>query len=210
MQRWGWDLGWLYLPGWVQVCDYSRFWCLTSMDLPWWFCEHSAYRIPKQTACILTAEAGQRALPNTVSFVSLQNGLTNRQHHTGHFPVDSSYGRILNGSSSNRSTPVPSPHTTAQKWIWELLFQQLGSRPGPQQGCDNHRAKKRPHSTSRAGAGHHYINHIHYQGDNSQHTWRKRVAATHTRNSPHNKNIRCTQATQGWSHIKTALQEHSR
>ena len=43
----------------------------------------------------------------------------------------------------------------AQKHTWGLLFQQLGSRPCPRESCVNHRAKRRPHSTSSASSGHH-------------------------------------------------------
>ena len=44
---------------------------------------------------------------------------------------------------------------TAKKQIWGPLYQQGGTRAHPCQGSDNLRARWRPPSTSRAGAGHH-------------------------------------------------------
>ena len=41
-------------------------------------------------------------------------------------------------------------------------------------------------------------------------TLRKEMASIHTKNSPHTRNFGFKQATQGHSHIKTALQDHSR
>ena len=107
------------------------------------------------------------------------------------------------------------PHITAQKWIWGFLLQQLGSRPHTRQGSDNHRANRRPCSISRAGSGHHNTNDTNSQGDNSQHTLRKDMAGTHIKNSPHTKNIRFMQPTQGcflWDipTLKIDHQDHSR
>ena len=102
------------------------------------------------------------------------------------------------------------PHTTLKNWIWGLLFQQLGSRSCPWQGCDSHRAKRRPHSISSTGSGHHNTSHTTYQRDSGQHTLRKETAGIHTKNSPHTKNIRLMQAPQECFHIKTALKDQSR
>lgn len=57
---------------------------------------------------------------------------------------------------------------------------------------------------SGAGFGHHNTPN---QETNSQHTWRKKVAAICTKNSPHNKNTRHTQER---SHVKTTPKDHSR
>ena len=51
------------------------------------------------------------------------------------------------------------PHTTLLETDLRLISQQLGSRPGPWQGCNNHRAKRRPCSTSSAD---HTTNHTSY------------------------------------------------
>jgi len=53
----------------------------------------------------------------------------------------------------------------------------LGRRSCTRQGCDRHRAKRRPHPTSRAGCGHYNTNQTLYQWDNDQHTLRKGKAA---------------------------------
>ena len=112
--------------------------------------------------------------------------------------------------------PLPSPktclfHITAQKWIWGLLRQQLWSRPCPQQDCDNHRAKRRPCSTSSAGFCHHHASHMFYQRDNKQHTLRKTMWQASVLKTAHAaKNIRLSYTTQEHSHRKTALQDLSR
>ena len=80
-----------------------------------------------------------------------------------------------------------------------------GSRPYPQQGCDNHTAKRRPHSTFKAGCDHHNTSLTHYQEDNGQHIMRKAEAGIHTKNSPLTKNITQTQATQGYPHKNSPL-----
>lgn len=92
-----------------------------------------------------------------------------------------------------------------------FYFKNWGADPGPDNrpGCDNQRAKRRSCSISMAGSGHHNTRSHSTSGDNSQHTLRKDVAGIHTKNSPRTKNIRLTQATQGLSHIKTALQWRS-
>ena len=46
------------------------------------------------------------------------------------------------------------PHPTPLERDLRLLPQQLGSRPGPWQGCNNHRAKRRPCSKSSVVSGH--------------------------------------------------------
>ena len=71
----------------------------------------------------------------------------------------------------------------------------------PLSGLLYRRAKRRLHSTSRVGSGHHN-SHTLYQGDNSQHTLRKDMASIHAKKSPYSKNIRFMQAI---SHIKTSL-----
>ena len=65
-------------------------------------------------------------------------------------------------------------------WPSELLLQQRGSRPFPQQDSDNRRANC---FTSSRGTRHwHYnTNHTPYQRDSKQHTLRKDVADIHTK-----------------------------
>ena len=77
------------------------------------------------------------------------------------------------------------------------------------QGSNTHRAKGRPHATFSAVPGPH-TSHTSYQGNNGQHTLRKEVADIHAKNTLHTKNIKPTQPTQGHSHIKIVLQDHSR
>lgn len=48
------------------------------------------------------------------------------------------------------------------------------------------------------------------QGDNDQQTLRKDMAIIHTKNSPLTKNIGLTHSTQGYSHIKTPIQDQNR
>lgn len=54
-------------------------------------------------------------------------------------------------------------------------------------------------------------NHTPYQGDNSQHTLRKDLTdIIHIKTSCCTKDTGHTQSTQGYSHIKTPLEDHSR
>ena len=142
MQRQGQDLGWFCSPRGT-----SR--CLTSVDLPYWLCEHRAWGISRLTACIPLTEAGPKVVPTTVYFVSAHSVTGNTTKCTSWWtaPVE-----------EYSVAPLPAevlqyhlPHITAQKPIWRLLLQQLGSRPYPRKGCDNYRANRRPHSTSSAG-----------------------------------------------------------
>ena len=55
----------------VLVPDFSRS---VPTDLCCWLCEHSTWGTPVLIACIPTAEAGPRAVPTTVCFVSPHNG----------------------------------------------------------------------------------------------------------------------------------------
>ena len=50
----------------------------------------------------------------------------------------------------------------------------------------------------------------HHQGDIGHNKLRKEVADIHAKNTLHTKNIKPTQPTQGHSHIKIVLQDHSR
>ena len=102
------------------------------------------------------------------------------------------------------------PHIPAQNQMWGLLIQHLQNRPCPRQGCDSQRAKRGTHPISTAGSHHHNTKHTPSQWDNDQHTLRKDMAGIHTKNSPRTKNTGLTQSTQGSSHRKTALQDHSR
>lgn len=43
--------------------------------------------------------------------------------------------------------------------------------------------------------------HSHYQEDNGKHTMRKGESDIHVKNSPHTKNIKATEATEGCSNI---------
>ena len=123
-------------------------------------------------------------------------------------PGGRSCEEVLRRSSPSKSIPVqPALHCSSEM--------DLGASPptmgaGLPTGCYNHRAKRRPHPTSRAVFCHHNTNWNPHHGDNDQHTLRKDMADNHTKNSPYNKSIRLTEATQGHSHIKTALQDHSR
>ena len=55
----------------------------------------------------------------------------------------------------------------------------------------------------------HNTSHTPRQGDKGQHTARKETAAS-IANGPHTENSKPTRATQACSHIKIALQDHSR
>ena len=68
---------------------------------------------------------------------------------------------------------APQITNTAKKQISGPLLQQLGSRLHPWQGGDNHRAKGRPCSISKAGSGHHNTSQTPYQGDNGTSLWTK-------------------------------------
>ena len=74
--------------------------------------------------------------------------------HAVHILVDSSWGVIYHGSFPAGVLRSHLSHTAARKQIRGLLLQQLGSRPCPQKGCDNHRANRRPHPTPSGGSGH--------------------------------------------------------
>ena len=127
-----------------------------------------------------------------------------------HFLVDGSCRGILSGSSPSGSAPVPPTSHCSPETDLGASTQTTGEQTLPSTGLYNHRAKRRPCSTSSAGSGHHNTNHTPYQGDISQHTMRKDVAGIHTKNSPCTKNIKLMEATQGCSHMKTPLQDNSR
>ena len=137
--------------------------------------------------------------------------------HTGWQVVSQSHrSRLTAPGEEHSKAPFPEgvlqsrpPHTTAQHRIWGLLLQQLGSTVCPQQVCDNHRANRRPHSTSSAGPGHHNTKHTPSKGTTASHTLRKDTAGIHPKNSPCTKNTGLTQSSHRYSHIKTALQDHS-
>ena len=146
--------------------------------------------------------------PTTVYFVSLHNGWKVTQQSTltsEQLWWMNIHWLLSQWEHSNSTYLALQLRNTAQKRIWGLLLQQLRSRPCLGQGSDNHRAKGRPCSISSAGSGHHKISHTSYQGDNGQHMLRKETAGIHTKKSPRTKNIKPTQATQGYSHIKLVL-----
>lgn len=58
---------------------------------------------------------------------------------------------------------------------------------------------------SSVGFGHHNTSCTPYQGHNGQHTLSKDTAGIHAKNRPCTKNIKHTQATQGYFHLKIAL-----
>ena len=92
------------------------------------------------------------------------------------------------------------------------LIPSLGSIAGSHEDIlvKGPKALKKPHLTSSTDSRHYKTNHTPYQGDNGQQTLKKDVAGIHTKTSSHTKNTELTQSTQGCSHIKTPLQDHSR
>ena len=127
-----------------------------------------------------------------------------------HVLADSSWGGTCSVSFPRRSAPVPTTSHCSLELDPRASTSTTGSRYCPQQGCDNHRAKRGPCSTCSAGSGHHNTDHNPYQGDNGQCTLRKDTAVIHTKYSPQTKDSGLTQATEGCSHIKTVLQDHIR
>ena len=132
-----------------------------------------------------------------------------RKQYRAYFLMESSSRGIFSGSSARVSTSVPPISYKSSETDVGVSTPKLARRSYYRQGYDNHRGKRRPHSTSSAGSGNHNNNYTPYQGDNGQYTLRKDISGIHTKNTFHTKNIRLTQATQGCSHIKAALQENS-
>ena len=131
-----------------------------------------------------------------------------RWQHRAYFLVDTSCRGVLSGFFNSRSLPVlPTAHCSLEADL-ELLYQQLGSRLCPWQGCDNRRAKRRPQPIPREGLDHHNINYIPYPGDKGQQTPKKDVVGIHSKIGLCTKNTRFTQATHGHCHIETVSDSH--
>ena len=104
-----------------------------------------------------------------------------------HVLVDSSWGRTCRSIFPRGRAPAqPSSYHGLEPDLGAFA-PTTGDQTVPWQGCNNHRAKRRPHPTSVAGSGYHNNNHTFYQGDNTLQTLRKDVAGIHTKNSPHTK-----------------------
>ena len=120
-------------------------------------------------------------------------------HSLAPLPVGALQSHLLPTTAQKHSSEIdlgaPTPTARKQTGLW--------------QGSNTHRAKRRPHSTFRAVSGPH-TSHTSYQGNNGQRILRKEMADIHAKNSLHTKNIKATQPTQGHSHIKIVLQDHSR
>ena len=134
-----------------------------------------------------------------------------RQHRGGHFPACSFYRGILSGSAPSGSALVlPTAHCSSETDLGDVSSYTWGADPAPdravttadQRGGPIQRPVQVLVTTTAITPP--------CQGDNGQHTLRKDVAGIHTKNSPHTKNMRLTEATQRHSHIKKALQDHSR
>ena len=139
------------------------------MDLHQWLAENNAWESPGLIASIPTVKAGPRAMPTTVYFVSSHCGQKGTQQNT--FTGEQLQRRntqwlLSQWECSNPTYLALQIRITAKKQIWGPLLQQLRSRHQPWQGSDNHRAKGRPHSMSRAGYDHHNTNQTPYLGDN--------------------------------------------
>ena len=94
--------------------------------------------------------------------------------------------------------------------IWRLLLQQQGVDLAPDRAVKTTKQKKRP-SASSTGSGHHSICYTVCQGNNSQHTLRKRWQAAILKTALLPKiNIKPTQVTEECSHIKIVHQDQSR
>ena len=97
-------------------------------------------------------------MPTTVNFVSPHNGWKGTQQST--FTGEQLQGRntqwlLTQWECTNPNYHTPQIRNTAMKQIWGPLLQELRSRPCPWQGNDNHTAKVRTHSVSRASSCHH-------------------------------------------------------
>ena len=138
-----------------------QLWDLTSVDLCQWPVENNTWQSPGPTAGIPTVKAGLRAVPTTVYFVSLHNGWKGPQQST--FTGEQLQRRntqwfLSQWECSNPGYLASQIRNTVKKQVWGPLLQQLESRPHHWQGSDNHTAKGRPCSISRAGSGHHSSN----------------------------------------------------
>ena len=159
---------------------------------------------------VSTAEAGLRATPTTVYFVSLHSGWQATSQST-------CLGSQLLGRNTQQHLSQPEHSTPA--YLTSQLRTGSGGFSSNNWGVDPAHDRAVTTTEQRECPTQHKIQcrlclpqhkSHHYEGDNSQHTLRKDVADIHTKNSPHTKNIGLTQATQGHSHIKIALQDHSR
>lgn len=159
------------------------------------------------TRCVLRNGPGPATeVPWLTCVHKARGGAPQEQPHSQH--AHSGHCRKLYSTSSGRAqAPVGCPNVEVGL-KFKPIPRGLGSRTDicvSQQGCDNHREKRRPCLTSSASSGHHN-NYVAYKGL-MVNTLCKDVAGIYAKNSSPTKNIRLMEATQGYSHIKIALQD---
>ena len=101
---------------------------------------------------------------------------------------------------------------TQRKWrLGDFYSNNWGAgHSTPWQGDHSYKGegKPPPHTLHRLWIPRHQTHLL--QGENVHHTLRKDVVGVHIKKNSHTKDIRHTQCTQGCSHIKTLLQDHSK
>ena len=152
--------------------------------------------MPALTACIPTMEAGQRAMLTTVSFVSVHNSDRLLYHRT-HSPVDRSSRAIPGGSLPQQCFSITTLYRSSETDLWAFTSTSREETP-PLRGLWNHK-EEAPLRTSRAGFSHHTSDSP--LSRDSKHWLRRQAAGFHVKNSPHSKNIKPMQGTQGCSHM---------
>ena len=115
-----------------------------SVDLGRGFCDHT------RAYCLPFHDRGEveDGVNSSVLCQPIQRVAGNTSTHTSQWKAPAGEGSVA---------PLPAgvlqsrlPHSTAQKGIWGLVHQQLGSRTCPCEDCDRHRAKRKPVSKSTA------------------------------------------------------------
>ena len=120
---------------------------LTSLHLCQWPGENSASESPGPIAIIPTIKVGPRPVSTTVYVVNLHNEWKRIKESTltdEQLQKSSTQWLLSQWECSNTAYLTLQITDTAKKHIWRPLLQQLGSRPHPWQGSDNHRARGDP------------------------------------------------------------------
>ena len=174
------------LTGWVQ-------WCTTTVD-------------PAAGCKCISSFVGTVPEGHPGRFPQLRRGqgqctlwahTSDRQHY-------SSCKGILSSSSPSRSTPTPPTSYCSLEPNLGASTPTTGEQTLPLTGMWQPQSKEEALFNIQCSCRHCNINHTPCQENNSQHTLRKADECIHTMNSPHIKNIRLMQATQGWSPHKNS------
>ena len=186
-----------------SLCSHGRprYWTLA--DLHWWFCEPSAWGTSGPIAWVPKAEAGLRAVPTKVYLVSSHKAWQVTSQST--LPSGQLLQRNTQWLLFQQRCCSPTYLTLQLRTeIGGFHFDNWGAHPAHNSTVTTIEQKVQCRLWLPQ-----YQSHPLSRGKQPLYLW-KDMTGIHTKKSPYTKNIRLTQATQAWSHIKTVLQDHSR